>query len=278
LQLLTTIGPEPTQSVLKNLRELGFPRCCRGNESLIRQLPTEFRAAFAYVQVTCSSDCIATLHVIATAAESGTQDSINAATIALSRCEVPSAESWMRAALHIAEADEPETRDDETTRLLRRLIALLEHPDASLNRSIRRVLGALHSVEMLPQFQSLRLRSRRRLGRVVVMIDEEATERVRDALRHPVLTKRLEAIAMADALDVVDELHDSFARIAREDHQEARIRAAEAMSDATSDATLGLLQEMINLPDCPVRDAAIHAIQRRQDAEHQFNSCDARMQ
>ncbi len=104
------------------------------------------------------------------------------------------------------------------------------------------------------------------MGQVVLEIDPDAIDRVRDALRHPVLTKRLDAIAMADALGVVDLLYDSFAHITREDHQEARMRAAEAMAEAHSDETLSLLLEMIDLPECPVRDTAILAIERRQDA------------
>jgi hypothetical protein len=97
-----------------------------------------------------------------------------------------------------------------------------------------------------------------------MMIDPEAIDRVRDALRHPVLNHRLDAIAMADALAVVDLLSDSFTHIARQDHQEARVRAAQAMSTASSETTMQLLQEMIDLPECPVRDAALKAIEQRQ--------------
>jgi hypothetical protein len=97
-----------------------------------------------------------------------------------------------------------------------------------------------------------------------MQIDPKALDQVRDGLRHPVLTNRLDAIAMADALGAVDMLGDAFTHIAREDHQEARIRAAEAMATASSDETMQLLKEMLKLPPCPVRDAAIIAIERRQ--------------
>ena len=69
---------------------------------------------------------------------------------------------------------------------------------------------------------------------------------------------------MADAMGVVDLLYDSFAHVTREDHQEARMRAAEALSEATSEETLRLLDEMTELPECPARDTAIVAIQQRQ--------------
>lgn len=69
---------------------------------------------------------------------------------------------------------------------------------------------------------------------------------------------------MADALAVVDLLSDSFAHIVREDHQEARMQAAEAMSQAEGEFTLQLLKELIDLPECPVRDVAIQAIDKRE--------------
>jgi hypothetical protein len=262
--LLRTIGGDPTQTVLRNLEQMGMPKCCQGGEALLRELSGDCQSALIHVHVACNPDYVATLHLVAAAIESGTQECLTAATIALSRCEVPNARSWMRAALHVAEEDPSRPIRDETVRLLRRLMGLLKHPDVNLVRSVRRVLAVLHAGEMLPHFQSLRVRSRRRLGRVVMKIDPDATLRVRDALRHPVLNKRLEAIAMADALGAVDELSDLFAHIAREDHMEARMRAAEAMAEASSDETLRLLEEMVQLPQGPVRDAAIVALQQRQ--------------
>ncbi len=264
--LLRVTGLEPTQVILKNLRDVGMPRCCQGGETLLSALPAECRASLVHVHVACNPDYIETLHLIAATAEHGTRDCVTAATIALSRCEVPNACSWMRAAIHLAEQEPSTTHSDETARLLQRLIRLLDHPDPGLNRNLRRVLESLHSSEMLSHFHSLRPRSRRRLGRIVMQIDPDAMNRVRDAMRHPVLTKRLDAIAMADALGAVDLLYDSFAHIAREDHQEARMRAAEAMAGATSEETLRLLEEMIALPECPVRDTAILAIRRRQQS------------
>lgn len=265
--LLRIISSDPTQTILRNLKEMGMPKCCVGGESLLGELPVECQAALAHVHVACSSDYVATLHLIAATIELKRRDCVNAAIIALGRCEVPNAQAWMRAALHVAEDDPSLVCRDETVRLLKRLIALLEHPDPNLVRNLRRVLSVLHAGEMLPHFQTLRPRSRRRLGRVVLKIDPEAGTRVRDALRHPVLNKRLEAIAMADALDLVDQLSDLFAHVAREDHMEARMRAAEAMAEASSEETLKLLEEMIELPECPVRDAAIVALQQRRQAE-----------
>lgn len=262
--LLKSIGSDPTQAVLRNLRETGMPRCCIGHEAVFEDLPPDCIAALAHVHVACNQDYVETLHLIALTAEQGTRENMAAAAIALLRCEVPNELCWMRAALEIAESEPESNCLDETARLLQRLVELLDYPDTNLNRSLRIALSTLHAPKMLPHFEPLRSRSRRRLGYVVMKVDPDAIYRVRDALRHPVLKKRLQAIAMADAFDAVDLLYESFEHICREDHQEARIRAAEAMVSATSQATLRLLQEMAELPSSPVRDAAAAAIQARE--------------
>ncbi len=204
------------------------------------------------------------LHYVVGSVQRRGQSENAAATFAMTQCEIPDAELWMRAALPLADGDEQKILADQNANLLQRLIDLLDHPDPVLVDSVRRVLRPLHADQMLGRFESLRPRSRRRLGSVVQRIDPNTIERVRGALRHPVLNHRLQAIAMADALAAVDSLSDSFERIAQQDHQEARMQAAQAMGSANGKVTLGLLQQMTELPDCPVKDAAIEAIQKRQ--------------
>ena len=262
--LLRKISHEPTATVLRNLRDLGMPKCCRGGEEIMDSIAPDYRAALVQLYVAANQDVLETLHLIAATVERGSPGCETAAAIGFSRCEVPEVDFWMRAAVPVADGDEEVIASDENARLLKRLIDLLDHRDPALVRGVRRVLGPLHATEMLNRFESLRPRSRRRLGRVVMMIDPDAIDRVRDALRHPVLSNRLEAIASADALAVVDLLSDSFEHITREDHQEARIRAAEVMSQAKGEKTLRLLRDMTNLPECPVKDAAIGALRRRE--------------
>ncbi len=264
--LLRNIGPEPTATVLRNLRDIGIPECCRGGEGLLGRVAPDYRSPLVHLYVAANEDPLETLHLIAATVERAVPGSETAAAIGLSRCEIPNIDFWMRAAVPVADGDESVIASDDNARLLKRLIDLLDHSDASVVRGVRRVLSPLHAAEMLPRFQSLRSRSRRRLGRVVMMVDPDAIQRVKDALRHPVLKNRLEAIAMADALAVVDLLSDSFTHIAREDHSEARVRAAEVMSVANSEATMQLLREMTDLPECPVRDAALKAIQLRKES------------
>lgn len=270
--LLHFVGNEPSGNVTRNLRDMGMPKSCHGGESLVEGTPPENRAALISIYAVGNQDNLETMHLITTVLRHGGPGCVAAASLALAKREVPTSEFWMRAAVPIADDDQEAIALDENSQLLSKLIDLLEHDEPALQRSVRRILEPLHADAMLEKFHSLRPRSRRRLGRVVMMIDDTAVDRVRDALRHPVLSHRLEAIAMADALAIVDLLSDSFTRISRDDHQEARIRAAEVMSNATSPQTLDLLEEMIRLPESPVRDAAVVAVEKRRSAKSKRTS------
>ncbi|MEM8671436.1 MAG: hypothetical protein AAGG48_28205 [Planctomycetota bacterium] len=262
--LLRKISAEPSATVLRNLREMGLPNCLKGGEPLLDDLTADLRAAASHAYAAAGDDLMESLHVIVGAVARGGEGVDSAAALGLSRCDVPDIDFWMRAAVPVADGDEERIKADPNAHLLHRLIHLLNHTDAAVEKSVRRVLEPLNAEHMLERFESLRPRSRRRLGRVVMMVDPEAVQRVRDSLRHPVLGQRLKAIAMADALAAVDLLSDAFEHISTEDHQEARVRAAEVMGDANGEVTLGLLQRMTDLPDCPVKDAALSALNKRE--------------
>ncbi len=262
--LLNHIGQDLTGTVQKNLQAIGLPTSCKGGEVVVDDVDPEQLPALIHLYVSACPDVIETLQVVAAAAERGGDKCMAAATIGLAHCQTPDASFWMQAAIPVADGNPDAIAGNENARLLNRLIKLLQQNDGALVRSVRQILSPLQVENIIGRLESLRPRSRRRLGKVVMMIDADAITRVRDALRHPVLRDRLNAIAMTEALGCVDLLAESLAHIAREDHQDARIRAAEVMGAATDDATLQLLEEMTRLPECGVRDAAVVAIQKRQ--------------
>lgn len=261
--LLRAIGNEPCDAALKNLKRIGTPACCRGGESLLDEVPAECRTPLAHVAITTYQDPIRAMHLACAAIERGAPGGGTAIAAALVRCPVPSVECWMRAAGTVAGGDANEIQKDENASLLERLIRLLDHPNPSVVRGIRRILAPLHAEQILPRFDTLRARSRRRLGRVVRRIDPSAIDRVREKLRHPVLAQRLQAIAAADALAALDQLADSLLPIVRADHQEARRRIAMLLAEADGEETLNILREMSEFPDSTARDTALEALNRR---------------
>jgi hypothetical protein len=262
--LLDKIGANLSAGVSRNLRDFGIPKSCASGARLMPEIDPSRRAALVHMHIGAGSDTITTMQTIAAAIKFGGPGCETAAANGLSSCKVLDIDFWMRAAVPVAENDVEEIACDENAALLQDLIDLLDHRDAAIVDGVRHVLSPMHAAAMLPRMAQLRARSRRRIGRVVMMIDANAIERVRDALRHPVLERRLEAIAMADSLALVDLLSESFSHISKDDHQQARICAAEAMGEATGNETMHLLESMVRMPISPVRDAAELALQRRQ--------------
>ncbi len=261
--LLRAIGSEPSTAVLKNLTELGMPQCCAGEEMLMGAISQDHRAAAVYIYNQTCSDRLAYLRTVVAALMRGGPGCVPAAISGLLRCEVPEASLWLKAATVICSGDPNQIASDPNAVLLQNLINMLDRNDPALVRAVRHVLGPLHADSMIEQLPNLSLGHQRAIGKIVMTIDFEAIDRIRDGLRHPVLTKRLAAIAAADALAAVDLLGDAFERIAREDHQQARVLACQVMSRASSETTLKLLNEMASLPPCPVSDAAVKAISFR---------------
>jgi len=264
--ILRTITKQPSNAVLRNLRSIGLPMSCRGDEKLMRELPAEQRAAFAHLHIAVTDDITTLLQVLVTAVELGGPGCCEAAVVGLDRCEVPNFQFWLSAGLLVADGNAEAIAGDPRAGLLKRLIDLLAHRDAEVVRGVNRVLGALRADNAVAHFKHLDLSTGQRLGRIVMTVDPDAIHHIRDGLRHPVMKHRLAAIDAAEALAAVDLLVDLFTRISRDDHQEARIRAAQAMGRAGSEPTLELLREMTELPDCAARDAAVAALEYRQNS------------
>jgi len=261
--LLRTIGRDPSAIVLRNLQEMGMPRCCVGESELMDRVSPNLRAAAVHVYNRTHTDLLGYLRLLVAAVELGGPGCDAAVITGLNRCEVPPAKTWLRAAIILSSGDRDAIDTDPDSDLLERLIHLLDRSDTGLARSVRRILEPLHAKPMLERLQGLPIDHRRAMGRIIMMVDGDAIDRIRDGLRHPVLKKRLAAISAADAFATVDLLTDAFQRIALEDHQDARVLACQVMANAESSASLKLLNEMANLPPCPVRDAAIEAIEKR---------------
>ena len=278
--LLAAVSNTPSGTTRRNLATMGLPKCLSGGLETLSNAIADHRAAVVHVYASANRSTVDVLWVATEALRMRGNEILSTVAQTMSRVNVPDQTYLMKAAVQVAKFMEKndgcegrsledcgsESLDSSDARLVARLMDLLSHEDVGIAKAARRLLGPLHAEQMLGQFDGLRLKSRRRLGQIVMRIDETAVAQVRDGLRHPVLERRLEAIASADALGMVASLGDSFQHIVREDHQEARIRAAEAMGDADDERTLSLLEEMLALPESLVRDAASAALQRRVDA------------
>lgn len=265
--LLDAIGSEPSKTSLQNLSDCGMPRCCQGGELRLAELTAERHAAFTHISVATDNDPVRVLGVLCAALELDSPGIAVVVSTGLGKCAVPDADIWMRAALIVADGNAEAIEASPNARVLNKLIQLLEHTDDSIVRGVRRVLDPLFAENMIPRFKQLRSRSRQRLGRVILMIDADAINCVRDQLRHPVLSSRMDAILVAESLSIVDTLADSFAKIMTDDHQEARLRATEAMGLASGNPTKRILQDMLSKPPSAITDAVKIALQERETVD-----------
>ncbi|QDV62885.1 hypothetical protein [Crateriforma conspicua] len=267
---LTSVGTDPTPNTINNLKQLGIPRCCRQAFGESDQLSDSHQAALIYVWSYGNGDWEDTLTLACGALQHCGESVIPAVLSALKRTEPQPAESWLEAAKHVSSDDPAQIQQHRKARLLMNLIEMLDHPDPRIGEAAREVLRPLHAAAMLPVMNTLGQRSRRILGRVVMMVDNQAIQHVSDSLRHPVLQNRLDALLAVDAFAAIDLLSDSMKHIVRNDHQEARRVAAEVMADGTGEETLNLLIEMADLPESSARDAARRSLEKRQESDTEF--------
>ena len=268
--LLKAVGSAPNNIVLANLKEIGFPACCRGGEELLRKIDPELRAPL--VQIHCATDWDRTqvLQMAATLAELTSLEDEGTVAATIMRAETLEQDDWIDAAVKLASGTETDLAEDANGRLLRRLIDLLDSDHAAVVKAVRHLLEPLRNDDLISRFKDFDMPIRKMVGSIVRGIDPDVVTRVRDGLRHSVLEHRLEAICAADALAVVDLLSDSFKHISKNDHRDARILAAHAMAGAHDEVTERLLEEMLELPDGEVRDAAVTALEHRDEiAAHQ---------
>jgi len=143
------------------------------------------------------------------------------------------------------------------------LVRIAVGADLRFSKLARRLLRELSIDNSLPKFPSLDAEQRLRMGQVLMQIDSETLDVVRDGLRHAVMLRRLEAMEFAQTLGLVDLLIEPFTAIIHNDHQRARLAAAEALGTGTGAVSASLLHELTTSPLGSLRDAAKSSLSRR---------------
>ncbi|MFG0264304.1 MAG: hypothetical protein ACF8AM_04020 [Rhodopirellula sp. JB055] len=274
--LLDTIGDSPTPITAINLREYGLPDCLRGGESFMRSLGSDRDAAM------CNSYSITmpheseSIHMVLAMLERGDESKTRVAEVCLKRIEAASLNDWI-AILETAskqQAKREQTGDDSTTdpaitnidrqiEQLNGLIELTDHESAPLAQAAQALLVHLNTHEALPIFANLSPDVGRRLGRVLMQVDSSTLDTVRSGLRHAVMKNRLDAIAFAESLGLVDLMIDPLRTIAETDHQVAKLRTAKALAHGTGPQSETVLRELCATPKGSLRDAALAAMDER---------------
>ncbi len=278
--LLHTISPEPTTATFGNLKEYGLPDCLRGGVALLQTIGSDRDAALAHAYANAMQhdpETIAVLleilqrHSGETSADVQTRAAV---AISLARCDIPDVNYWLLAfeSQRIDEWLSDDTAitpsnsrslEDRAAEVCMRLVQSVHSPDANIAKLSLRLLRELNINNTLTLFPELSSDQRLRIGRVLMQIDPETLDTVRDGLRHAVMRRRLEAIEFAQTLGLVDLMIEPFTVIVKNDHQSVRLAAAAAMGAAVSEASAELLRELSASPHGSLRETAIEALHRR---------------
>ncbi len=267
--LLHYVGVNPGIALLRHFSEIGRPASCVDNPVNAAAMPVEEHAALLHVIAQTSVSPPSLLQFVVSAIRRDEPQTTDAAVEVLMRCETPENVYWIKAAIELAGDFDARVTLGDDAMLLGDLVDLLSHGQANVVKSIQHVLAPLRAEAVFPYLTKLKPNHRYRLGRILMMIDSDAVNVVRDRLRHPILKNRIEGITAAESLGIVDLLLESFTHLVKNDHQEARRAAAAAMAHASSKETLNLLQDMIAMPESSARDEAVRSFAiRTQNVPH----------
>jgi hypothetical protein len=261
---LLSIASDPSSgSMQTTMQVVGVPNCIRPTDNLLASLdrihwPAAVRLVFAG-----QSDGLRQLVWLLTAIESDDEPTVKAATALISQVHRIDPEVFIRGAVELGQPDASPSAD-----VVARMLRLLRRDDLKLKESIRHLLAPLHIDALLPRLESLRMHTRRMLGRVSRQVDPDALQRITDQLRHPVLTRRLAAIDAIVALQATDELVEPLSKLIESDFDEARERAIIALGSGRGPATRQVLERLEQQTLGHIHDAVDVAIASRSLQEH----------
>lgn len=238
-ELLTCVGQDPSSHVLKQLRSLGTPACCRPIDRLFVQLPRTAWPAAVHLIAASEADSLRTLRMLLDALDLHDSPTTESAIRELQKLNGIDPQVWLRAAAEIGEPDA-----GVAAQLLERMLRWLRAGDERLQAAIRELLTVLRIESLVPLLETLRPATRRQLGQVARVVDLEAVPRLSNLLRHPVLARRLQAVEGVLALQAADELLGPLVRMVEKDFAEARAAALVALRESRSPHAVRLLQRL----------------------------------
>ena len=274
--LLETIGDNPTPVTAINLREYGLPDFLRGGESFMRSLGSDRDGAMCNAYSIAMPHEPESIHLVIAMLERGGPSTIRTAELCLKRIEAPELADWIdvledsleqQSAADAANDDSAtagrKSDFDRPLQLLDDLIALSDHESKPLAAAAQSLLTHLNTAEVLPIFGDLSPEVGKQLGRILMQTDSGTLDMIRQGLRHAVMQNRLDAIAFAESLGLIDLMIDPLRQIAQTDHQLAKLRTAQALAHGTGSQSEAVLRDLCSIQDGSLRDAAIASMAER---------------
>jgi HEAT repeat protein len=144
---------------------------------------------------------------------------------------------------------------------LTRLVDLVDSPHPMVREAARASLAEFTFDRFLVAFDGLDDHVRRSTGALVGKVDRETIPRLRAELTSRIVSRRARALAIAEAIDVVEPLEDVIVGLLETDHDEGvRARAAYTLGFATSPRSRGALERALDDFSPDVQEAAAESL------------------
>lgn len=285
---LDSISPQPTSATLSRVEADGLPPMLPAGRRGLPDRHTNHDAAIARLNVAANPHDMETLALLVWVAHRGGKGSREAVMEGLARCNPPSSQQWLAAALAVGtscsqDAGQADNNDEVASgrgdrqplpaieepanirdgRTLHTLVRWSQEEDGGLAGPSRKLLVNFSMQELLPLFGPLNEEAQRRAGRLLMAVDTSAIHWLQDQLRHPVLQQRMRAIEVIDALSLVDHFISPLEHVALHDHQEARLRVAELLASASDEESVRILHALAASPQGSIRDRATASLATR---------------
>ncbi|MCC6415328.1 MAG: HEAT repeat domain-containing protein [Opitutaceae bacterium] len=142
------------------------------------------------------------------------------------------------------------------------LLQLMTNAPDSVRRVISRSIGQVGFENFWLRFDRLDRATRKAAGRAMLKILPDARTRLSRRLLSGTLQQRVKAMQMAQELELVDALKDTFMRLCTDSNPRLRSKAVAALGEIKSDVTPDvLLERVLNDRDARVRANAIEVLE-----------------
>ena len=139
---------------------------------------------------------------------------------------------------------------------LPKLIELLDSPEPVLREAAQESLEEFRFDRFAAAFDLLEEEVRRTTGKLVRKADPNALNRLREELQSPSRARRLRAIALAEAMDLVQETESQLIQLAEDPDHMVRLAAIKALGQCNSEAARQALLRALNDRAMVVRQTA----------------------
>jgi HEAT repeat protein len=264
--LLRRIGFEPSSGAKANLKRM--QRLDWLQRDLARLTTMDDAAQHAAVQVAKISgigrdDALAVIKLLV---HNGKPVGRRAAVAALGEFQGADANQLVLRAL---EDHDPHVRAAALTQLRHRglpgtmatLIEALDSPHEIIRTAARDCLSEFNFARYLAAFDAMEDEVRRSTGQLVTKVEPRTPRMLVEELQAPTRSRRLRAIAMAEAMLLVPAVEDELHKLLADEDHMIRAASAAALAQSPSERTRQMLREALLDTSVAVHNAAEHALE-----------------